>query len=856
MIPDSFLSSLQTLTFIEFLDKTIWYLFIPFFLLCLFVWVLKVRKLIPLLLRLLVVASLICAASIPFISTTSFLDSPHRVFLLDISKSMNDRALEDCIQKALRISKDVKMKVYPFDARLMESFDVTPGKEKELLKTLGKKRSESLTNYEETFQMLSSYLQSEDVLFCSDGRETAGAVGGVFSELKRKSIRVHPFFPDNRLLQPDEVLITSFTGPLLIQHGQAAQFSASLRNPTKEAFSGTIGFAVNGASKYQKQITVEPGRELTISEYFRELPVGLHKITFSVAGEDERSRWIEVKERPRLLLIHGRANEANLTENLLKTLGYERESLVIGKNSLPDSLDNYSGIILNNVAEKQLTKEFQRKLKAHVEKGSGLLILGGDASFGLGGYKGSVLEEISPLESVPPRSKVQKLPSAVALVIDKSGSMQVEGRMMAARLAALNTINGLSDEDYIVIVGFDHAPLVVMDLQKVSVAKQQAEMRLRNLDADGGTNLLPALSRARYRLSGVSAGKKHIIILTDGIFPNTGNEFANEINTIKREGITMSTIALGLDADVPFMKLLAQQGGGQFYQVMNASTLPRIFLDDIKVVIGEDTMREQSDFPVLPGPAGIISSSIHHFPFLKGFVETKAKDRAQVELISRKGNEVFPIFASWIFGTGRVYAFASDLVGRWSSSWLRWPQIGNFWDDIFKKLKGTQDSTTDDIKFDIRYHVQGSRIFFELFIYEKELGQIRSGAAELRSKNSEKKQSFTFERKEAGRFEGSLPIDQAGDYILSTIFDTTPLPPLGISVSASELGEIRGQGVDITFLNRLARTTGGVVNPSAEDLSTRESKEIVIPKTYSLPFVILTLILLLVEVILRERRKI
>lgn len=845
----------QIIPGVEFYNPSIWYLYLLFIFLCLYLIFIKRRNIKSISLRLLLALSLIAGAAIPFKSSTSFLDTPHKIFLLDVSRSMSDDAIKDCLTKAIKIAPDTKIKVYPFDGKILDPLELIPAKENEIANKLLQKRGESLTDYEESFRLLSSHLQSEDILICSDGRETSGSINTLFPELKRKKIRIHPFFPDNRLLQPDEVIVTSFSGPLFIQQGETAQFTASVKNPTKNRFAGKAIFSRSNKNVAEKNITVESAKEELVSEYFRDLPVGIHKITFSVPGEDEKSRWIEVKERPRFLVIHGKASEMTLLENLLKTLAYEKESIVAGRDRFPESLTGYTGIIINNVSEKQIARDFQQKIRKHIEEGNALLILGGDASFGLGGYAKSVLEELSPLESVPPRAKVKKLPSAVALVIDKSGSMQVEGRMMGARLAALNTIQGLGDEDFIAVIGFDHAPLVVMDLQKVSAARPQAEVRLRNLTPDGGTNLLPALSRARYRLASAAAGKKHIIVLTDGVFPSTSNNFANEVNTIKREGITMSTVALGLDADVPFMKLLAQQGGGNFYQVLNANTLPKIFLDDVKVVIGEDTMKEQSDFPVLPGPAGISSTTIAHFPLLKGFVETKPKSKAQVELITKKDSENFPIFAHWLFGKGRVFAFTSDLVGRWSSTWLKWPQIGNFWDDIFKKLRGTQDSTSDDIKFDVRYHVQGNRLFFELFVYEKLLGQIRSGTAELQSREDTQKQNFTFERKEAGRFEASLLLAKAGDYILSIQLDSTVLPQVGVSVSARELGEIRGQGTDVSFLSRLARETGGTVNPSSQDLKSRERKEIVTPETYSVPFVLLSLILLIIEVFIRERRK-
>lgn len=858
-----FFEVFRNIKLLEFYNNSYWYFLIPLIFISLILIIFKLRNRFSLLLRILVFTLLIISISVPFLSSKIIIDPSSRPFLLDISSSMSMQAIDDCIRKVIQLNVNSehaaqKIKLFPFKETVLEPITFNPENKtirKDLLKSISTLRSDALTNFEQSLSALSKLYQFEDILLCSDAWETLGSVERIIPELKRKKLKVHPILPDNRLLETDNLNITLLNGPLFSYMGEPVLFSGAVSNSGKSDFTGEYTFKVNSQNRVKKNIKISKSREEKYSEYLRDLPAGLNKITFSVNGEEERSRWIDVKEKPKLLVVHGKYNEKNLSENLLKTLNYEFDSVIAGKDTFPEKLEKYTGIILNNISEKQVPKDFQAKLKKQVEKGHGLLILGGDTSFGLGEYQGSIIEELSPLSSVPPRAKVQKLPSAVALVIDKSGSMKIENRMNSARFAALQSIRNLSDEDYVMVVGFDHAPLVVFDMQKAREVKKTAEFQLTKLTSDGGTNLLPGLQRARYRLSEVSAGKKHIIVLTDGIFPHTSNQFASEMNTIRREGITMSTIALGLDADVPFLKLLAKQTGGQFYQVLNPKSLPRIFLDDIKVVIGEDTLKEQSEFPIFQGRSGLTSSTVSNIPFLRGFVETKVKDGAQLELITKKDNEEFPIFANWTFGSGKVYAFSSDLSGRWSSSWLRWPMIGNFWDDIFKKLKSLEDITSEDVKFDIRYHMQGKRLHVQLFVYEQEQGRAKLAKAELEKKDTGTKKNFIIERKDSGRFEGVIDMEEAGDFFLKIDLDSKPLPNVGISISSSELGEQKGNGVNTSFLNNLARQTSGNVNPKIEELKKEEIQEIPQAKVYITPFVLLALILLVIEVFIREKRR-
>jgi hypothetical protein len=93
-------------------------------------------------------------------------------------------------------------------------------------------------------------------------------------------------------------------------------------------------------------------------------------------------------------------------------------------------------------------------------------------------------------------------------------------------------------------------------------------------------------------------------------------------------GITVSTVMVGNEVDDGFLAQMAQAGGGAFYQTNDPANLPKVFLSDVKVASGERTLRESPDMVVRPGPDPLVSVKIDSFPTLRGFTETKERERA------------------------------------------------------------------------------------------------------------------------------------------------------------------------------------------------------------------------------------
>ena len=62
----------------------------------------------------------------------------------------------------------------------------------------------------------------------------------------------------------------------------------------------------------------------------------------------------------------------------------------------------------------------------------------------------------------------------------------------------------------------------------------------------------------------------------------------------------MSALALGPDADAPFLKELARRGGGRFYQAPSPRELPRLFLREGQEVFRGEAL--EGRFPVEARP--------------------------------------------------------------------------------------------------------------------------------------------------------------------------------------------------------------------------------------------------------------
>lgn len=356
------------------------------------------------------------------------------------------------------------------------------------------------------------------------------------------------------------------------------------------------------------------------------------------------------------------------------------------------SLQAYDLIILQDVPADAMSQRAQTALAAHVQDlGAGLVMLGGYNSFAAGGWRGSAIEPLLPVDLEIPDELI--VPSAaVMIVLDSSGSMgrgvmgSIKTQQEIANESAALAVSTLDKRDLVGVVSFDSDTREVVPIGP-NVDPQATAGRIRSISAGGGTMVAPALGLARDRLVEVDAEIKHVILLSDGRagdaegLPRMAEEFG-------RLGIRITTISVGSGADQQTMQSIAGLSGGEHYAVMNPSVLPRIFVKAIRVV-RTPLVRES---PFVPRALGTGSPLVEAFasgdrvPALTGLSLTRARTDPTVSTPLATGQGE-PVLAHWQVGLGQVAAFTSDArEDNWAGLWASWPGYAEFWTGLARNL--------------------------------------------------------------------------------------------------------------------------------------------------------------------------
>jgi hypothetical protein len=327
---------------------------------------------------------------------------------------------------------------------------------------------------------------------------------------------------------------------------------------------------------------------------------------------------------------------------------------------------------------------------------------------------------------------------------------------------------------------------------------------LAGLQSDGGTDLYKAMVEAERGIKSKQAAIKHVIVLSDGLTDKA--DFTSLVSRMARDGITVSTVSVGNDADVQLMADIAKVGKGRGYVALDPQTIPQIFTAET-LLISRDLLVEKPVSASIVAPSGPLKGIPQtNLPSLRGYVLTYPKARA--ELLMRVDKD--PLLVSWRYGLGRVTAFTSDLSGRWGREWIAWrafPQwASQISRDAMRKILGAR------LRTDFRAEADAVRIVTDLKSEEGKFLNHLKLKANVTTPNRGSSER-TLGQSAPGRYEGEFTPTERGIHFVTLYAEGNADEPAVAVATVPYVSpypkEYRELKPNLSLLSRLAEETGG-----------------------------------------------
>lgn len=794
-----------------------------------------------LLLRSLQVEILAICLLMPSIS----MESPYKTkmaVLVDISDSFPGKVGDSSLKLALQTSKNIAHDILPFGSKLSPLISNESSYSK--LRTLWSKPLDS--SLTDIFGAISKAqnLSYDGILLISDGYANVPS-----QDLFNFKIPIFPIVLEDSGAFTPTFELTSLNLPVEVAPESRVSITASVSNKTANHQVDTVKFLLNDKEVCSEKVQAEAQSDAVVKCSFTSAPSGPMKITSLLTStEAGKTGFISIKSKNQALVVSGSQKDEKYLKNLLERLNIQCESVVASDNIAPMEWAKHSLVVLNNISSTQLGNQNINSLNSAVKNGLGLFTIGGERAFGLGDYHKTKLQEIIPVDSIPPQTETKRLSNAIALVIDKSGSMEEASKLEYAKAAAIEVIKRLNPDDYVAVIGFDNREFNLIKMDRVSVVRTSAMERIRMLYASSSSNLIPGLNSAQRQLESVKAGRKHIIVISDGEVRGSIDYYSQFTSLMKNIGITVSTVYVGLENPV-IMKHIAENGGGRFYSTSDASSIPRIFLQDLEVTVGERTMNE-SNYSVRTTPQSLLVKKGQLVPNIRGYIKTKIKPDAQLDLITGSLEESSPLLAHFSIGKGKSVALTTDMNGTWSNMLIGWNGLPTLLKDIFQYTR-SENSKLKPLDFDFRHFVQDGSMVLDFTVFERLEGGVLDIAVTSPSGKEIKPQ---LEKLEEGHYQARIATKESGAFDIRVSHPLRSVPQLKIFLNSSPQSEKLSTEYNSELLGTIAAASGGKINPTAKDFDHLKNSPLT-SRTDIRPYLLGVFVLLLIlETFIRENK--
>ena len=513
---------------------------------------------------------------------------------------------------------------------------------------------------------------------------------------------------------------------------------------------GTLKVHRDSREIVSKEVTFQSGMNRYV---FRDLleSAGIHHYDVHLELEDDPlaennhgAGLVRVDAGPRVLVLN---QEGASDTNLVRALKAARIPTDVAKakshDVTQDALDPYRAVIIENVPASHFGRLKMERLAQFVEDlGGGLLLTGGESSFGSGGYFRSPLDATLPV-SMEIREEHRKHRLAMCIALDRSGSMAmpVKGsktKMDLANLGTVECVRLLGPSDMISVIAVDTIPHVVQNLVNVDNSEHIISKVKRIESMGGGIFVHTALvSAGKELMKAKDFNTRHIILFSDASDSEEPGKYKDLLKKFTAVGITVSVIGLGTksDIDAKLLEDIAKLGNGNIMFTTDPHELPRLFTEDTMSVARSSFIKADTDLTpegfsgrMLPSARLMGEFQGTSFPHTLGYNLCYLKPEATLGVVSEDDYQA-PWSAFWYRGLGRVSAVTLEVDGKFSGEFARWSDYEDFlithtrWllggsnpNDVFVNLERTGQDALITVELDPRRPNQSANAPPELLV--------------------------------------------------------------------------------------------------------------------------------------------
>lgn len=472
--------------------------------------------------------------------------------------------------------------------------------------------------------------------------------------------------------------------------------------------------------------------------------------------------------------------------------------------NLPE-LQQFDTIVLANVPREHFSDDQIKMLVRNThDLGAGLIMLGGQNSFGAGGWTNTELEKAMPVDFQIKAARVMPK-GALAMIMHACEMADGNHWQKQVAKAALET---LGSQDYCGVLHWNGTETWLWSpgMRRVGGSRERMLAMMERMAPGDMPDFGPTMEMARKGLAALpDAQVKHMIIISDGD-PTPPSPAI--IAGIKQAKITASTVAIGSHGlnGTPIMQTIANQTGGKYYVVNNPRALPRIFQKEARRVARPLIYEDPNGFsPSITFPNELVSGLEEALPPITGFVLTSVKEHGLVEvpIVSPRptGGKNNTIMANWQYGLGRSAVFTSDAGALWTQNWAGWDGYGKLFTQM---VRWSMRPNVELGEYSVATRVTDGKVQVIVNALDKEHDYLNflDMAGSVITPEMEV-EGLQFEQTAPGRYIGTFDTDASGIYFVNV----SPGPdqaPLRLGVNIPYSAEFRNQAANDALLATLA----------------------------------------------------